>query len=514
MAPHEGSQSERAVASHDTDQSYFRQWKLRGTDRTISSEEISPTGHPTKNKTRRPARGSDRWSSDGLAASNQPVQSPLGRALPIRRSSSLEVQPEASRASRKLRKSSDTLFSRHSTPATSSSKRESDTSVGDKLLSSKNRSSQGTASQDQVANKSRPGLQFKRHISSHLIEVRISRKSPSESLQKVVEVQPTRQADLMQLDHARFTQEAGDNTVNRGLAVTEATGSPASLATETRTSIQRLSKLKVRETLYCRVKRRLRLKKGPVLSPESETVTQLEGSETKNMLNQASEMLRNLSDQKSLVSVISRNTSRLSIAGIHDHGDLFLRRSGLSASSSLRHLFLGRPPMPSPELSALYRGSDNEDYFRVEMSNTDAPNFLPSEARRVGTPPLPSTKSGHKTRPLRGFFFDYRPPGQQEPNSPSWEPSNDNLSNGSGGSGKRSGDSVHAAEREWFRVKVSRSETKESFELGVPEHLPNSPLCPSNPKNNSGGNGICPYHGRARKTSILGQVSVGQTKDK
>jgi hypothetical protein len=37
------------------------------------------------------------------------------------------------------------------------------------------------------------------------------------------------------------------------------------------------------------------------------------------------------------------------------------------------------------------------------------------------------------------------------------------------------------------------------FELDVPDHLPNSPLCPLNPKHKSGGKAICPLHGRRRR---------------
>lgn len=38
------------------------------------------------------------------------------------------------------------------------------------------------------------------------------------------------------------------------------------------------------------------------------------------------------------------------------------------------------------------------------------------------------------------------------------------------------------------------------FEWDVPDHLPNSPLCPLSPKHKSGGRAVCPLHGR-RKTA-------------
>ncbi|KAF7195163.1 hypothetical protein HII31_03369, partial [Pseudocercospora fuligena] len=38
------------------------------------------------------------------------------------------------------------------------------------------------------------------------------------------------------------------------------------------------------------------------------------------------------------------------------------------------------------------------------------------------------------------------------------------------------------------------------FENDVPDHLPNSPLCPLHPKHKSGGKAICPLHGRYKKS--------------
>lgn len=41
-----------------------------------------------------------------------------------------------------------------------------------------------------------------------------------------------------------------------------------------------------------------------------------------------------------------------------------------------------------------------------------------------------------------------------------------------------------------------------SFVLQLPEHLPNSLLCPKNPLHKSGGKGICPSHGRRRSVGL------------
>lgn len=37
------------------------------------------------------------------------------------------------------------------------------------------------------------------------------------------------------------------------------------------------------------------------------------------------------------------------------------------------------------------------------------------------------------------------------------------------------------------------------FEQNVPDHLPNSPLCPLSPKHKSGGKAICPLHGKYKR---------------
>ncbi|KAK0851512.1 hypothetical protein LTR03_004024 [Friedmanniomyces endolithicus] len=47
------------------------------------------------------------------------------------------------------------------------------------------------------------------------------------------------------------------------------------------------------------------------------------------------------------------------------------------------------------------------------------------------------------------------------------------------------------------------------FELNVPDHLPSSLLCPLNPKHKSGGNAICPMHGRKKiRTSGLSKAQT------
>lgn len=52
-----------------------------------------------------------------------------------------------------------------------------------------------------------------------------------------------------------------------------------------------------------------------------------------------------------------------------------------------------------------------------------------------------------------------------------------------------------------------------AFEINVPDHLPNSPLCPANPMHPSKGQGVCPMHGRNRTQSHSPSFSRSRTPD-
>jgi hypothetical protein len=58
------------------------------------------------------------------------------------------------------------------------------------------------------------------------------------------------------------------------------------------------------------------------------------------------------------------------------------------------------------------------------------------------------------------------------------------------------------------RRKAECQAPQTRFELNLPEHLPNSPLCPKNPLHKSGGTGVCPFHGR-RKSHKLKLTDTG-----
>ncbi|KAL8946176.1 MAG: hypothetical protein Q9222_007395, partial [Ikaeria aurantiellina] len=143
-------------------------------------------------------------------------------------------------------------------------------------------------------------------------------------------------------------------------------------------------------------------------------------SPTSDLLSQVTAALRELLERGGLTpsssSTSNSNLSAASIAGrpkdkLNKNSKTLLRpayrrhRTGHSSSSSVRRLKLGNPPVNTPNPENMYTGSDAQQYFRVELTDPNAPKYLPSEARRIGTPPLPN--QGSK---LRGFFFDYNAP--------------------------------------------------------------------------------------------------------
>ncbi|KUJ10306.1 uncharacterized protein LY89DRAFT_257184 [Mollisia scopiformis] len=124
----------------------------------------------------------------------------------------------------------------------------------------------------------------------------------------------------------------------------------------------------------------------------------------------------------------------------------------------------------------------------------------------------------------RGFFFDLNA-AKDDPDSRTVSPA---TSAGSGGTGKAKSprewweaDSKHTAVRnksshpiEKKNATNMRQLSPSAFELSLPpEHLPSSPLCPKNPKHPSGGDGICPFHGRRKSVGLkaIRRVNTGNT---
>jgi len=136
---------------------------------------------------------------------------------------------------------------------------------------------------------------------------------------------------------------------------------------------------------------------------------------------------------------------------------------------------------------------------------TGSPADASQKAIRVDTPPLKEDTADGKPR---GLFFDVSGPSDAGPSD-----------SGAGGSEsastRASKKETHKNEaqalsepkrrREWWdpypKTLAAATTTAASrrdlirkaaaFEFDVPEHLPNSPMCPANPKHKSGGKGVC-----------------------
>ena len=149
------------------------------------------------------------------------------------------------------------------------------------------------------------------------------------------------------------------------------------------------------------------------------------------------------------------------------------RTPAVSYTSSQRELRLGAVPTGTPEANATYRVG-NKVYFKVDISVRGGTSYLPSEARRIHTPPLPGEEvhvqgplgpNGHryvKMKPRAGGYYEL--PATRPPNM------------------------SRALTRDWYDVQLAllESEARPALDhdlpvdYDIPEHLPSSPLCPRN----------------------------------
>jgi parafibromin len=181
----------------------------------------------------------------------------------------------------------------------------------------------------------------------------------------------------------------------------------------------------------------------------------------------------------------------------------------------------------------------DEVELREIRESTPLELILLQEAKRINTPPM---EVGTPEIHARGFFFDLGS-AKEGTSSPSESGA---PSQHSGGSGSNKGKSKQTHSRpsslgsnptiEWWeadtkhpstgnkstdRLKVPNNRSNmpglpTQFEIELPEHLPNSPLCPKHPLHKSGGTGICVYHGRRRSVRLknLKRVDTQDSGDK
>ena len=235
-------------------------------------------------------------------------------------------------------------------------------------------------------------------------------------------------------------------------------------------------------------------------------------------------------------------------------------RSTLSYTSSVRELRRGVVPAVSPDPDATYRvrlhpDGPSEEFLKIDISEPGGTSYLPSEARRIHTPPLPGEGPNQKRR---GFFFDYNAPQSAQTVEPAETAREDVVpsfldrmqssivDHGTHTHPRRdSSQSSHPTtigtlylprnsiiktrrklgdnDLDWYNTQLLELDKQDSrrpvsqrrqsasgssgaytdrsndgieIDHRIPDHYPTSPLCPRNPKHKSKGQGICWMHGR------------------
>ncbi|KAF4335947.1 hypothetical protein FBEOM_10216 [Fusarium beomiforme] len=169
--------------------------------------------------------------------------------------------------------------------------------------------------------------------------------------------------------------------------------------------------------------------------------------------------------------------------------------------TKLRRRLFGRAPWARKESTDSFSSvtSSVREILKVHVNCVNS-QFPGGEARRIKTPPIAEdTTSGRS----RSFFTETVPPTEDD------QIESSSRRNSLQTVRRRS---VVADTCEWWekipKKPVRRSPFQEPipFQFQLPEHLPSSPMCPTNEKHISGGTGVCVYHGRRKGASKLGGV--------
>ncbi|KAL8724519.1 MAG: hypothetical protein Q9181_006789 [Wetmoreana brouardii] len=532
MAHHPNDSPLRDHPGPDVEYSFFRSWALRKQNSEFSNtSDVSPGSRtplttPVSPKTiPRQRRQRPSYQSRSTESYVQQVwNSPDRRDIAANSIALSQMAPGVAaheRLSAKTRGSLDSSVSKAS--STSSIARRAL-----KLVNGTSGNGPPSTSSDKKSDKpAKSELAWKRELSGHWLEIRIGKKEQSNNIPSGKQSPMAPHGPCPTPDHLASqlaSQMVGDT---RGSKSQTSLVQPLNRSTDS-SSFEG----KPKKSIVHRTKRILGIKPA-VTSPSLKQARKRNQNGTGETLDRASSALREFVEKTRLTppsaSTSTSNLSAASIAGKpKQHRRRFLRGggrprpTGTSSSSSIRRVLYGNPPVSTPHSESMYTGSDSQQYLRVELTDPNAPAFLPSEARRIGTPPLPV-----KGTKLRGFFFDYNAPKSASdlpegpwPNVPMATaplphrqrdlptPSRTPGLPRSPGARLQRGDS----DIDWFRVKVAideEQEERDKFELNVPEHLPSSPLCPRHPKHKSGGKGVCVYHGRNKTTKAGGVEEAG-----
>ncbi|KAL8636237.1 MAG: hypothetical protein Q9228_006344, partial [Teloschistes exilis] len=432
MEYHAAESPSRDLLSPDLENSFFRSWALRtrnpdhSSTSSISPRTRSPITSPISPKSavkpRRQGRPAiePRWTETNLPQikgySAQPDFHLDPASLNKRK---LEVASQEHRPTR-TRESVGSPVSKRSSKGSSNA-----SSIGKRALKLIRRPAIKPSSPVPV----RPPIRslkssrsWKRELSGHWLEIRIG-KTPDNVVAKSPDT------ELPEIPHAPFpTPEASSYRPSQPrVTYTLKPPTPQSQQMQSQ-QLQRSTdssspETRPKKSIVNRTKQILGIKSSLNLSSSGRAQARRRSSadETTRILNRASSALTELIDKFRLTppstSTSTSNLSATSIALKSTRARRTLLRPGYrrsrptghSSSSSLRRVMFGNPPIPSPNLEDTYTASDAQQYFRVDLTDPNGPAYLPSEARRINTPPLPG-----KNSKLRGFFFDYNAPEQQQ----------------------------------------------------------------------------------------------------
>ena len=527
----------KRLSNSDLENSFFRAWALRGSEGSTTTErsqaasfasQSSPSISPRAQVPDRKAKGAERrkcFSDSNILPTSPPLRGPIAPYYEPSYSPPVVMYEEPllprTRASTASDSSNEISSSRSSI---STRKRKVFGIPQTRFLpkSTKDRQSPFEA---------RKEYKWKHETSGHWLEVQIGKKQATETSQAYPN-------GLKPVVRAHTSEEIAQHEARNGLPAVKSSSPSSSRplayaysdlqslpdATLQDSSTGPLLSLQdPKEGLYCRTKRALGLKHGPttVSRDERDVLERSTTGEVGEALNKVSSALRQfaMKGRESTNLSTSTSTSNLSIAAPSAIAHWQRLQSGSlsssrSSSSSLRSLMRGHRPPPTPEPGSMYTGSDKQQYLSVDLTDPYAPTFLPSEARRIQTPPLNTAPSG--SRKLRGYFSEYNATDDGDTplsmSSYSIRPVSTRNESNSGSTARLlptiAGDindpmssSKTALGTEWYRAKINaigadEALTREQFVLSVPEHLPSSPMCPKHPKNKSKGKGVCVYHGR------------------
>ena len=498
----------RSKPTQDSESGFFRNWSLRSSARLSrsldagQSSDVSPGTSPTPLAS--PAGG-----EKAQRKTNRPEQHRL-RSEPFLKSligqDVVDDGPPATPSAATAREKKPSRLDKASMESLGPDSRKSQSSPGSSTFRrlwqlSSQCLALNTGQEAGPPLKARDDIQWKHEISGRSVEIRIARKPFVEALHKDAEdtvpldlslnqsaqVSVPTSPDILPSPVVGHCGAPRNNLAKSGSRETLAIVKQGSTKSAPATPGPKAGKFLLKRYRFGR-KQVAENRQRPELSQTR--------SMTGHVLERAASILKDYAKKTSPASGASSSSSNISIAASYFHNRRHQRLTPVdkwySNTSSVGNMAVSKGPLGTPastDSRLMYVGSDDKQHFRVEISEPGAPTYLPSEARRIGTPPLP----GQSSR-ARGFFFDYNAP-DDENSTPSLEQA-ESLSSPPRMKRKKT------AVLDWYSAKLMADEERDSmtnFELNVPDHLPSSPLCPKHPKHKSGGRGICVYHGRNRE---------------